>query len=176
MNVEIFRALSSKTRQKMLKLLGQRKFHISGLAREMGISVPVVAKHAKILEAAGLVEREEFGGTHVLRVLRKNKERLYEVLEPFSEEHEIEVQKGTSILEALQTVAGVRMKRVGEREFIASIDGEEGFFVYEVNGKCPDLPVGECKVEKEEEIKIKRLVPVLKKRVRVKVRENKIRL
>jgi len=52
----IFRALSSKTRIEMMKLLMQREYHVSGLAKALGISVPVVAKHVKILEDAGLVE------------------------------------------------------------------------------------------------------------------------
>ena len=167
MTGDIFKALSSKTRMDMLKLLMQREYHVSGLAKALDISVPVAAKHVRLLEAAELVERKDFGKTHVLRVKR---EKLYETMETFSEEYEIEVEKGATILDALKGVAGVGIKRVGDKEFIVSIDDEEGFYVYEVNGKSPNMPINEYKMEKGGEIEIKRLVPVLKKRVRVELK------
>jgi len=167
MTGDVFKALSSKTRMDMLKLLMQREYHVSGLAKALDISVPVAAKHVRLLEAAELVERKDFGKTHVLMVKR---EKLYEAMETFSEEYEIEVEKGATILDALKEVAGVGIKRVGDKEFIASIDGEEGFYVYEVNGKSPNMPINEYKMEKGGEIEIKRLVPVLKKKVRVELK------
>jgi DNA-binding transcriptional ArsR family regulator len=162
----IFKALGSKTRVEMLKLLMRRDYHVTGLAKALGISVPVAAKHVRILEAAELLESTKFGKTHVLKV---NKEKLYDVMETFSEDYEIEVQKGTSILDALKEVAGVGIKKIGDKEFIASIDDEEGFYIYEVDGKFPTMPIDEYKMEQGGEIEIKRLVPVLKKRVRVTV-------
>ena len=165
----IFKALGSKTRVAMIKLLMIREYHVSGLAKALDISVPVAAKHVKILEKVGAVENEVFGKTHVLSV---NRERLYEAMETFSDEYEIEVEKGASLLDALREVAGVGVKRVADREFIVSVDNEEGFFVYEVNGKLPNKPINEYKINKGEEIEIKRLVPVLKKRVRVKISKN----
>jgi len=150
----------------MLKLLTKADYHVSGLAKALEISVPVAAKHVKILEDAELVTRRTFGKTHVLTA---NRTKLYEALEVFSEEYEIEAREGTSILEALKNVAGIGIKRVGDKEFIASIDDEEGFYIYEVDGKLPDMPINECKMEQGSEIEIKRLVPVLKKRVKVKV-------
>jgi DNA-binding transcriptional ArsR family regulator len=124
MTGDVFKALSSKTRMDMLKLLMQREYHVSGLAKALDISVPVAAKHVRLLEAAELVERKDFGKTHVLMVKR---EKLYEAMETFSEEYEIEVEKGATILDALKEVAGVGIKRVGDKEFIVSIDDEEGF-------------------------------------------------
>jgi DNA-binding transcriptional ArsR family regulator len=166
----LFKALSSKTRKEMLKLLMQSDYHVSGLAKALGISVPVAAKHVKILEDAELVTRKTFGKTHVVTA---NRTKLYEMLETFSEEYEIEAREGTSILDALKEVSGVGIKRVGDKEFIASINGEEGFYIYEVNGKSPDLPISEYTLEEGGgEIAIKRLVPVLKKRVKVKVGEG----
>ncbi|MEA2075682.1 MAG: ArsR family transcriptional regulator [Euryarchaeota archaeon] len=162
----IFKALSSKTRMEMLKLLMKTDYHVSGLAKALGISVPVAAKHVKILENAELVNRKTFGKTHVLSA---NKAKLYEALETFSEDYEVEAREGTSILEALKGVAGIGIKKIGDKEFIASIDDEEGFYIYEVNGKSPDMPINECTMEHGGEIEIKRLVPVLKKRVKVTV-------
>ena len=167
-NAELFRAIGSKTRVKMLKLLLRRNYHITGLAREIGISVPVAAKHVRILEDAGLVSAEEYGNTKVLRL---NRERLYGVLDAFSEEYDVSIPKGTNILDILKRVSGVGIKKIGEKEFIVSINGEEGFYIYEVDGSAPNKPVNEFKMEKDGEVAIKRLVPVLKKRVRVHVKE-----
>lgn len=150
----------------MLKLLMKTDYHVSGLAKALGISVPVAAKHVRILERAELVNRKTFGRTHVLTV---NRAKLYDAMETFSEDYEIEAQKGTSILDALTDVAGVGIKKIGDKEFIASIDGEEGFYLYEVNGKPPNMPINEYTMEQGGVIEIKRLVPVLKKRVKVTV-------
>ncbi len=151
----------------MLKLLMQCEYHVSGLAKALDISVPVAAKHVRILENAELVASKNFGRTHVLKV---NREKLYEAMETFSEEYEIEIERGASILDALKGVAGVGIKKIGDKEFIVSIDNEEGFYVYEVNGKSPNVPISEYKMEKGGEIELKRLVPVLKKRVKVNVK------
>ncbi|MHC1599696.1 MAG: ArsR family transcriptional regulator [Candidatus Methanospirareceae archaeon] len=166
----IFKALSSKTRMEMLKLLMKTDYHVSGLAKVLGISVPVAAKHVRILENAELVKRKTFGKTHVLSA---NRAKLYEALGTFSEDYEVETREGTSILDALKDVAGVGIRRIGDKEFIASIDDEEGFYIYEVNGKSPDMPINEYTMEHDGEIEIKRLVPVLKKRIRVTVSESK---
>ncbi|RZN39014.1 MAG: ArsR family transcriptional regulator [Methanophagales archaeon ANME-1-THS] len=163
----IFKALSSKTRIEMLKLLMKSEYHVTGLAKALGISVPVAAKHVKILEHAKLVERKTFGKTHVLSA---NMAKLYEVMETFGEECEIEVRKGASILEVLKEVAGVRIKKAGDKEFVVSIDDDEGFYIYEVDGNLPNVPINDYKIEKDGEIEIKRLVPVLKKRMRMKVK------
>ena len=150
----------------MLKLLMKTDYHVSGLAKALGISVPVAAKHVRILEDAELVNRKTFGKTHVLTA---NRAKLYDAMETFSEDYEIEARKGTSILDALKDVAGIGIKKIGDKEFIASIDGEEGFYIYEVNGKSPNMPINEYTMEQGGEIEIKRLVPVLKKRVKVTV-------
>jgi len=162
----IFKALSSKTRMEMLRLLLQDEYHVSGLANELGISVPVAAKHVKLLEDADLVHCKAFGRTHVLSANRK---RLYDAMDTFSEDYEVQTQGGINILEALKEVDGIGIKKVGDKEFIASIDGEEGFFIYEVNGKPPAVPINECTMDAGGEIQIKRLLPVLTKRVTVRI-------
>jgi DNA-binding transcriptional ArsR family regulator len=164
----VFKALSSKTRLQMLKILMKGERHVSGLAKALNISVPVAAKHVKILEEAELVEREKFGNTHVLRV---NKERLYEVMDAFGEEYKIEVRKGVSVLDSLKEIAGVEIKKVGDKEFIASINGEEGFYTYLVDETFPNISVAEYKMEKDAEIEIKRIILVLKKKIKVSVKK-----
>ncbi len=168
----MFKALSSETRRAMLRILAKREMHISGLARELGISVPVAAKHCKILEEKGLIERRRFGRSHVLKVdLEKIRiDRLYEALDIFSETHKVEVPRGANLLEALKKVAGVKIKKVGDREFITSVDGEEGYYIFEVDGKLPNVPVDKFVLDKNVKIELKRLVPVKRKKMDVKIK------
>ena len=44
-NDELFRALSSSTRIKILKTLTTKEMHLTGLAKEIGISVPVTSRN-----------------------------------------------------------------------------------------------------------------------------------
>ena len=167
MDNNIFRALSSKTRVKMLRTLAKKELHISGLARELGISVPVASKHVEILEKAGLVERESFGRTHVVKA---KKENLHELEAILRESHTLELEKGLSLLDALKQIPGIEIKKTGDKEYITSIDGEEGYYLYEVDGKIPDVPINEYEVRGDLEVEIKKLLPVEKKKIFVNVK------
>ncbi|MCX9083686.1 MAG: metalloregulator ArsR/SmtB family transcription factor [Candidatus Methanoperedens sp.] len=166
MSNDLFKALSSTTRLKMLRILAKNEMHIAGLARELDLSNPVVARHVNILETAGLIERKKFGKTHVLRSRIENIDKLMNSL---ADTCEVNVPKGASILEALKKVSGVEVKEVRDKEFVISIDGEQGFYMYEVNGKPPDTTVQDFKIEKDSTIEWKKLVPVTRKRIIVKI-------
>jgi len=166
MNNSLFKALGSSTRIQILKMLTKKQMHITGLANELKLSVPVVARHVKVLEKAGLVQRTKFGRTHVLRSRIENIGKLLDMLADTSE---ITVPEGSSILDALRKVSGVEMKRVNEKEFVISIDGEQGFYIYEVNGKPPDTTVEEFRIEKDAVIEWKKLIPITRKRIVVRV-------
>jgi DNA-binding transcriptional ArsR family regulator len=163
----LFKALGSSTRQEMLKMLAKKEMHISGLARELNLSAPVVARHVKVLENAGLIHRTKFGKTHVLRSKIENMGNLLNVL---ADTCEVNVPEGASILEALEKVGGVEVKEVRNREFVVSIDGEPGLYTYEVNGKPPDTTAENFKIEKDSTIEWKKLVPVTRKRIIVKIK------
>jgi len=164
---DVFRALGSTTRLKMLKILAKKEMHITGLAREMSLSVPVVAKHAKLLEKAGLIGIRKFGKTHVLGSKIKN---MNSILDELSDSYEVKLQKGASILEALRKVSGVELKTVGDKEFVMAIDGEEGLYIYEVNGNSPSSTTDEFKLEKDCTIEWKKLIPVTRKKIFVKIK------
>ena len=164
---DVFKALSSTTRLKMLKILNKKEMHIAGLARELNLSVPVVAKHSKLLEEAGLIKIRKFGTTHVLGSKIKN---MYSLLDELSDSYEVKLQKGASILEALKKVSGVELKTVGDKEFVMAIDGEEGLYIYEVNGNSPNSTTEEFKIEKDCTIEWKKLIPVTKKKIFVKIK------
>ena len=162
----MFRALSSKTRRNMLKSLLKEEKHITGLARELGISVPVAAKHTKILEGAGLVERKKFGQCHILKVKTQRMQNAFDFL---GEDFEVDIQKGASVLDVLKEISGITVENVGEREFVTSVDGEEGYYIFEVNGKPPNASMNKVVIEEDAKVEIKKLVPVKKKEIRIRV-------
>jgi DNA-binding transcriptional ArsR family regulator len=166
MSNDLFKALSSTTRLKMLKILAKKEMHIAGLARELNLSNPVVARHVKILETAFLIQRTKFGKTHVLK---SKVEYMDDLFNSLADTCEVNVPKGASILETLKKVSGVEVKEVRDKEFVISIDGEQGFYMYEVNGKPPDTTVEDFKIEKDSTIEWKKLVPVTRKRIFVKI-------
>lgn len=165
----MFKILASNTRREMLKILAKKEMHISGLARELKISVPVAAKHCKLLESKGLVERKKFGRTHVLKA---NLDRLYEVLDELSESFDLRMPRGSSVLDALKQISGVKVERVGGREFVTSIDGEKGYYVYEVDGISPGISMDKFVLKKNVKVELKKLVHVKRKEMRIKIKSS----
>ncbi|HHV23121.1 MAG: helix-turn-helix domain-containing protein [Methanosarcina sp.] len=163
----LFKAISSDTRLSILEHLSEGDKHISGLARKIGISVPVAAKHVKILEKAKLVERKRLGNTHIISIKLNN---IYSFPNHFAENRKLEVEQGTTLLEALKSVAAVEVKKMGDRVKVVSTDGEEGLYVYEVDGKFSDKTVDEYVFYEDAVVEWKKLVPVTKKRLMVNVR------
>ncbi len=166
--MDVFGALASSTRRRMFVMLLQREMHITGIAKVLGISVPVAAKHVRVLEGAGLVESRRFGRTLVLRA---RFEPLYRALDELASVHRVRVGKSTTVLEALKSVAGVRVERKGDMEYVTSIDGEDGLYIYEVNGELPEVGMHRYTLEESAEVVLKRLVPVRRKVLRVEVKE-----
>ncbi len=60
----LFSALANRTRRAMLQYLGQSPATISDLALPFKMSLPAVSKHLRVLERAGLVQRNIDGRTH----------------------------------------------------------------------------------------------------------------
>ena len=55
-NNSLFKALSSQTRMKIMKILLRKEIHLSKLAKEIGISVPVTLRHVNLLLENGLIK------------------------------------------------------------------------------------------------------------------------
>ncbi len=164
---KVFKAMGSSTRMNMLEVLADTEMHISGLAKELNISVPVAAKHVRILEESDLIERREFGRTHILKLKSKN---IDNILDKFAKVDTIELPKGSTLLDALRSVSAVEVKKVGNREYVISTDGEEGLFLYEIDGKPSDKTVDEYLLDKDVTVEWKKLVPVTKKKISVNIR------
>lgn len=114
----------------------------------------------KVLEKAELVERKKFGNTHMIGIKLSN---VYSFLDRFAENRQIEVEEGTNLLEALKSVAAVEVMKMGDRMKVVSTDGEEGFYVYEVDGKFSDKTVDEYEFHEDSVVEWKKLIPVTKK-------------
>jgi len=169
-NNKIFRALSSTTRIKILKTLLHKEMHLSGLARELKISIPVVSRHIKILEDVDLINKKIYGNTHVLTTKIKNFET---VLEPFIDESLIEIDKKKSIFEALKQIPNIEIKKVGKHHYISSVNGENGYFIYEINGELPKKPIDKYIIEKNLTFDLKKLVSIKKKKIRIRFKNTK---
>lgn len=165
-NDKMFKALSSETRIKIIKILLNREIHLSGLARELNISVPVMSRHIKLLENVELIKKRVVGNVHLLSA---NIGSLEELLEPFIEESEIEINEHDSIFDALKQIPGIEIQRVGENQYITSIDGEKGYYIYEVDGKIPTKSINEFRPKKNITLELKKLVSVNKKKIEVKI-------
>jgi DNA-binding transcriptional ArsR family regulator len=64
----IFGALADPTRRAILARLRQGEARITELAEPFRVSLPAVSKHVRILESAGLLEREINGRVHRCRL------------------------------------------------------------------------------------------------------------
>lgn len=64
----LFHALADPTRRHMLQRLAQTPQTVSALAEPFAMSLAAASKHIKVLERAGLVQREVQGRTHTCRL------------------------------------------------------------------------------------------------------------
>lgn len=169
-NVNVFKALSSSTRLRILKQLSKEELHITGLAKKIGISVPVMSRHIDILEKTGLVKKKVIGNIHLLSIDSSLIEKLYT---DFTDHDELEVKKDETLFDALQQLPSIRFKTYKDKQFITSINGEQGFYIYEVNGKPPEVSIDEYTVKKDVTLSIKKIIPIEKKEIRVRTKKTK---
>jgi DNA-binding Lrp family transcriptional regulator len=151
-----------------MKILLNKEIHLSELAKEINISVPVTLRHVNLLLKNGLIKKRIIGNVHLLSA---NMEVLEKILEPFIEESCVEINKNDNLFDALQQLPCIEIKRVGDNQFITSIDGEKGYFIYEVDGAAPKMPINKFKPKKNVVLRLKKLVSVDKKKINVKIKK-----
>ena len=164
----LFKALSSQTRIKMLKILSKEEIHVSGLARKLKISVPVASKHIKTLNKAGLINKRKIGNVHLLSSKSNSMDGL---LEQFSEESKVKIDKNDTLIEAIKQISGVETKEIDGKLYITSIDGEDGYYLYEVDGNLPKIPINKYKPKRNVNVNLKKIVTINKKKIKVKLNE-----
>lgn len=165
----LFKALSSSSRVEIIKILSKQEMHLSKLSRKIKLSKPVVSRHIKILEKAGFVKRKIIGNVHLLSA---NFDSLENSFASFVEEQNIDVKKDSTIFDALKQIPGIKTKSEGKNKFITSIDGEKGYYIYEVNGKTPEIPIDKYKTKKDVVIELKKLMPVEKKKIKIHIKKD----
>ncbi|MDD5148333.1 MAG: winged helix-turn-helix domain-containing protein, partial [Candidatus ainarchaeum sp.] len=116
--MDAFRVLGNEKRMRMLRILLKQSKHISGLAKELDISVPVALRHAVVLEQAGFVERQKIGNSHFLKVPEKAAVKIRKALGLFEKPLVIEVEKGAKMLDALKKISGLKIEETKEGAFI----------------------------------------------------------
>jgi DNA-binding transcriptional ArsR family regulator len=169
-NNKVFKALSSNTRIQIIKTLIGRELHVSGLARELGISVPVISRHVKLLEDAGLIQKRIVGNVYLLS---STIGRLEEALTPFIDESTITINKQSNLFDALKQIPGIEIQKVGDTQYITSINGERGYYIYEVDGIPPTIPIDKYIPTKSVILHLKKIVPVDKKKITIHVQQKK---
>lgn len=166
--MNIFKALSSETRQKIVRILIVQETYITELARQLDLSVPVVAKHVGILDEAGIVERRVIGRTHLLKL---NKDKLRSGIDILHEPVTVDMKKGSNILDVLKQVSGIGVEKVNDNEYLTAIDGEDGYFIYEVNGESPKVTMNRYTLDDSVDIELKKMILHTEKKIRVRVKE-----
>lgn len=63
----VFHALADPTRRKILEQLTDGTSKVADLAEPHAMSAPAISKHLRVLEDAGLIEREKRGREHLIQ-------------------------------------------------------------------------------------------------------------
>lgn len=166
----LFKTLGNEKRRMILKLLRNRQMHITGVAEEIGVSVPVALKHVKKLEESGLVSRTKVGNMHLLCIPDGRMGLLDAIWSLIDEPLVLEAKKGERLSDVLSRMPQVAIKRASRGSYIESVDGKGGYYIYEIDGELSNRPIDACRVLADTEIEIKRLVPALGKKIRIKVK------
>ncbi|MBI2076552.1 MAG: winged helix-turn-helix transcriptional regulator [Candidatus Aenigmarchaeota archaeon] len=154
----------------MIKVLMKGSFYMSSLAKELNVPTPVVFKHLRKLELAGIIEREKMGNVHILRIKEGAVKKLKLAFDILEEPLLIEVGKNTTLLDALKRVPGIKVWKNKDGQTETTVDGKSGDYVYEINGKMPNEPIDKFVIARDVEIELKRLVPVFGKKIVIKMR------
>ena len=167
--IEWLPLIANDTRRRILAVLAQHALHISGLAREVGVSAPVALRHIRRLEDAALVTRTPMGNQHVISLADDAEERLGGVWSLIAARPSVQVTSGTSLADALTELHGVRFATNPLGTMVVEVDGVEGDYVYEVDGRLPHDSLDRHRVDHDVTVRIKRLVPYVSREVRVHV-------
>jgi DNA-binding transcriptional ArsR family regulator len=65
---DVFAAVADPTRRAILKHLGRRPARVTDIASRFPVSLNAVSKHLKVLERAGLIERQIIGREHTCKL------------------------------------------------------------------------------------------------------------
>ena len=101
---EMCGALAHPQRILMLCALAERPYHVSGLARHLGISQPTASRHLKVLREQGLVQAQRRGAMVEYRLTDP---RLMEALRLLREVLQEHLARRASLLDATDVVVSI---------------------------------------------------------------------
>lgn len=67
---KIFESLANEHRRKIIYSLGLQPYSVNQLASQIGLTLPAIHKHIKILKSANLIIEKKIGRTHFLAIKR----------------------------------------------------------------------------------------------------------
>ena len=62
-------ALADPTRRAIIERLEHRDYSVLEIAKPFQISLPAISRHLKVLEKAGLIDRQRIGTTHIIKLI-----------------------------------------------------------------------------------------------------------
>ncbi len=162
----IFKALGNRKRREILKTVLNKEMHISAIAREIKVSVPVALRHINILEEAGLVSRKKVGRSHIITANLEDIRKLRNIWD-LEESFIVKVEKGVTVQEALSSIPGIGIRESEKGSYIFEVESRQGYYIYEIGGRLIDAPINEHMIEEDCEIEIKRLLPAMGKKIKI---------
>ncbi len=168
--MDIFRTLGNKNRRNIIKLLIYQEMHISAIAREINISTPVALRHINLLEKNGFIEKKKIGNSHIFSINKESLEKLEKIMDLLDDTHNIIAKKGENLSSVLKKVPGIKIEKTSQGEYISSVDKNDGYYIYELNSKLVSKSPDKIKIENDSVLELKRLMPVLGKKINIKIK------
>jgi DNA-binding transcriptional ArsR family regulator len=78
--IEILKALSVRSRIKIIKLIRDRKFCVNAIARNLGITQSAVSQHLRVLKDSNIVYSERYGSIIHYQLKKEKIEEFINVL------------------------------------------------------------------------------------------------
>ena len=94
-----FAALADPTRRAILARLARGRTHVGELGRPFDISGPAVSRHLRVLEQAGLIEREVDAQWRLCSLRAEGLRRAHDWLEPYRRYWEESLDRLAELLE-----------------------------------------------------------------------------
>jgi len=169
--MDVLKILGNENRRRMLKILVKRSTHVSALARELNISVPVAHKHVRLLEAANLVERQHIGNANLIIIRKETVDLLVRLEDLFEKPTIILAENGETLYKVLKRIPGIQMRKWTGTDtyYVFSIDNVEGYYIFFVNGKLPEKSVDNLVIKEDMILEFQKLIPVVGRRIEIKV-------
>jgi DNA-binding transcriptional ArsR family regulator len=95
-----FAALADPTRRAILERLAQGDTHVGNLAQPFDISAPAISRHLRVLENAGLIDREVNAQWRLCRLRTPALQQAHGWLEHYAEHWESSLDRLTELVEA----------------------------------------------------------------------------